>query len=1363
MALDENRFEVIEDKPIDGRFELVDDKTPDLSKVGRDPYDIYKLQEAQAVNREDYPITVPPSLNPNYDFNRATGYGGPITATLGLAADALGKGIVKIADIPTRISNIGKTPESPGYRETLEEREDRGPIFKFPRVETKDLKGVPAAVAGVENTLLGTAESMLGRPSSALTLPLLGAEGGVSRIAGGIYGLNAAAQLPNEVQNAVDVYNDPNATTAEKTEAIANPVVQGALAYGMMRHAAGPREAVPAPTLQGPYALGSMLKMPEGAEAPLQVERFEPLDTQSGSPLSPQELIARQSRTPTPPEAPEPEIKTWNLDETEGAQNAIETGKQPESNQPEHSGDASQRPPAQASGGGSVEQRAEAPQSNEPIARAGDARGGVDEKAPQIDLDFVSKLSPEEFFKHSQEWASRAMMDQTRETPGPQRLAEEAAKSNPDLEAWQKASDAATTEAHRIRDEVKKDPSKMMERQREMMGAGQKVQFFNEGIKAIKQMESEKATGKTPEFVGMGGAVPSEFNPEGNTAREVYGIAHEVREARARAGQVDEVERGEGISTPASIARGRELLKGGTNPEQVLKDFESTKRFSSDDMAVVRAHGEQLARDAHATEIKFGTNSPEYEVAYKKLSEWDKRSKVMQTEWNKSGMAQQGQTDIDTGSYTGIRRELESSTGKPITPEQADKAKGLSDKVNKAADATEAAKNELFDQLDRESGDAKTMTQAERRALDAANKTVREAAIRRAQAENKARVAKTAEEGKAARAEMEKEQKSLDLATNKAREAATRLADAENKQRVAEAAKAEDDTQAKAAQRALDAANKTVRDAAEKLAKSENDARVAKSAKEKKAAQEAAKRDKKALDAANKVVRDAAARAAEMARKQLGLSLSERAWQKAREYIDKGVTNFDDIRNKLATDLGMPVEKVTAALAKTKRAKFLTDELWKRQQEYRKLDSQAKRWIAEQQTPGLVRALRAVPNLAFSLKVFGHGTVALGTHAPMVAFQPRFWKAYANDFVKMYRMVGSRAFYENQMQDLMRRPNYTTARRAGLINDPYQYEDYNSPQITKWMGPLANTGDRGYSVLKILRQDMFDQMWNKLPKTTQIPEVASALADGINHATGVVRSKAPPGSNVVLFAPRLAASRAAWLVADPLRAARAFLDWKNASEGERQFAINQVKEKAWVVGTMLGLLAANEGILEASGSNQRVNLTDPMKRDWLKFKAGGLNIGYGNAMLSMARLPARLYRIRESDGGKLKNLVYPDEDTYSVLGEYGRSQLSPFASLALNLWLKSDWQNRPLPNSDRPVPKRLAARGVGPYTWPEFWTEQVLPIPAEEAAREVWKNGLGMSEEQIKEARKALATISIMAATGSRVEEDTDTVGPQNH
>lgn len=842
---------------------------------------------------------------------------------------------------------------------------------------------------------------------------------------------------------------------------------------------------------------------------------------------------------------------------------------------------------------------------------------------------------------------------------------------------------------------------------------GKFVKSLTDAVRYYDELKKSKAS---PEIIGMGGATPSELPQTGGA--DITGIAQRVREKVAAAGQEDLPPTGKGIAPEASVQQGNDLLAAGADPEKIMGQFESTGRSSSHDMAVGRAQLTKLAEAARRIEEKSGTDSPEYKAAFKARSDWAARTKKMQTEWAKTGAAQQGEVDIDTGSFTGLESEFKDSTGKDFTPGQADTAKRIAKGVKKAKTEESKAKSDLITGIEKEIAANDSISKAERNAKAAADKAVIYARTQLVNAEIKQRVLQASQ--------------------------------AQETRNVQEAAKA-------AAQKAVD---KNAIYRTTKMAKAETDARVRAAAKATADAQAEVAAAQKAL---KKAQQESIANTVKMAR-QVTKDRIARAdtktyvWTKTREYIEKGITNFDDIRNKLATDLGFSVDKITKALAQSKNMKRLTDEMWRKQQAARRVDQQAKLWVKEAAVPALSKALASVPKILFSLKVGFHGTVALGTHAPMVAFQPRFWNTYVRDFGKMYKMVGSPAYYEMQIQDLLRRPNYTAARRAGLINDPFHYEDYNSPDTSKYLAGLTGMGNRGYSVLKILRQDMFDQHWNNLPKTAQIPEVAAAIADGLNHATGVVKVQAPKGANVALFAPRLEMSRVAWLATDPIRAAKTFSNWKNASEGEKYFAVNQIKEKAWVVGTMMGMLALNQGFLSATGSDQKINFGDPMHSDWLKFKAAGMNLSYGNAMISMARLPARLYQIRQGDGGKLKNLIYPDEDTYSVLGEYARSQLSPFASLATTLWLKGDWQNRPLPSSDRPVPKRLRAQGVKPYTWAEFFTEQVLPIPAEEAAREVWRNGLGMSDEQIKAARKALATIAVMSATGARLVDD---VGPK--
>jgi hypothetical protein len=846
-----------------------------------------------------------------------------------------------------------------------------------------------------------------------------------------------------------------------------------------------------------------------------------------------------------------------------------------------------------------------------------------------------------------------------------------------------------------------------------------------------------KVESKTPEppggIISMGGLAPGDpgepVGKGGSGNPDIYGVAERVREERARAGQVGEVPPGEGISAPDSVEHGRELLRSGADPEKVLSAFEKTKRLSSDDMAVVRAKGEELAKAARRIEEKFGTHSPEYKMAWDALSAWDARSKAMQTEWHKTGQAQQGETDIDTGTFTGLARAFKNDTGKDFTPVQEKKAKEIAKENTKAETDEAIAKDKLFKEADKPL-EPKVKSLVER--ILAASHTQADAARARLKAR-----AFTFSAG-------------LDPTV------------------LSDVAIIGADHILTGAIEFGEWSKRMIEEFGEKIEPHLKEIFEAS--------------DKRADEITNKMAGDDAPKVKAARKPSTPLTVEESRrvleghkkgtpftpeqvkalWDRARGYLNQGASDFDDIRSNVATDMGLSVNEVTRGLTQSAKLKRMADDVWLKQKRVRQLREGAKRWLKDQATPGFLRALKSVPDFLFANKVRFHGTVALGTHAPMLAFQPQYWDTYARNYARMFRMAmptkNSEIYHERQMQDLVRRPNFTLANRSGLVNDPFDYEEFDSPETVghwkKLMNVGTESGKRGYAVLKTLRQDVFDQQWEALNDTSKTPEVAQALADGINHATGVVKARAPKGLNKVFFAPRLWASRAAWLTVDPAKAANTFSNWKTATDAEKIFAVHQLKEKATVLGTSMALLALNQGFLTATGSKQKINFTDPMKGDFMKFKAAGMQMSYGNQFLSMARLPLRLWAIHRSAGGKLKGVVYPDESAYTVVGEYARSQLSPFASLTADLYANADWMQRQLPSSHRPEPARLRKEGVNPYTWSEFVSEQALPIPAEEAIKEVWKTGFGMTPEQIRQAQKALATVAVMTATGARLNED---------
>ncbi len=724
-----------------------------------------------------------------------------------------------------------------------------------------------------------------------------------------------------------------------------------------------------------------------------------------------------------------------------------------------------------------------------------------------------------------------------------------------------------------------------------------------------------------------------------------------------------------------------------------------------------------------------------------------------------------------------LNRFSRTISGEDLPGDKLGEADQKATAVNDAQGQADQAERAVVENLDQKAPDQRSMTKAERDAFDAANKTVRENAVRIADLENKQRVATTKEEKATLDVQLKAAQRAQVAAEKTVRENAARLAKAERQVKE----RADLDVQAKAERDARNAADKTVRDAARALRDAEVKSRTAKTKAERKEAAVQAKAAQKALDAADKAHRDAAAKLAATERKLMGDPIKA-VWAKVREVIDSGETDPVEIRKKVAYELGIRISKVQELLARDPNTKRLLDDAWMKQQRATRLRQDAKMWVIGAKTPEFLKYIKSAPRATFGLTVLGHGYVPLGTHAPLVVYDPRFTKLYFQRYRTLYKLatpgaIGKRigvetgdSFYRAQMEDLQNRPNYVAGRRGGLQTDVTEREEYVSPEVMKAiLGGKA--GVRGFSVLKTLRQDMFDYHWNKLPRSLQTDEMASSISRIVNHLTGVTETRAPKFLGSLAFAPRLLGSRFANIILDPAKAVGVFgksaihgiapeWNWARVSPAEKHFAVEQVIHKSLIAGTYGALLGMNQAMLTATGSDQKINFTDPLRSDFLKFKGFGMTFSYGNAFLAMMKLPYSLYRVISSDGGKTKNLVYADESIATTLFRYGRTQLHPFTGTLMDLAIGSDYESRPLPRTgfglfeqQRPVPKRLAAQGMEPYSWGEYWSEKG-PIPTQEVMKDVWRNGLGLSDEEVKGLAKAMAIMSVMGGTGGRLTED---------
>lgn len=191
---------------------------------------------------------------------------------------------------------------------------------------------------------------------------------------------------------------------------------------------------------------------------------------------------------------------------------------------------------------------------------------------------------------------------------------------------------------------------------------------------------------------------------------EATGIAQRVHDERARSNQLGEIMPGEGVSAETMIERGRTLIdKGGVDPVAVADRIRQTNQVSGDDIAVLRARMEQLSRETNSAEDAANADpkNPElktnYERAFKTETDWAQNAvKPAQTEWHKMGQAQQGETAIDTGTYSGLRRAFQEQAGRDVNPSEAVKLKQTVERVRKISDNADTAKSNFSDLVDKE-------------------------------------------------------------------------------------------------------------------------------------------------------------------------------------------------------------------------------------------------------------------------------------------------------------------------------------------------------------------------------------------------------------------------------------------------------------------------------------------------------------------------------------------------------------------------------------------------------------------------------------------------------------------------------------
>lgn len=766
-----------------------------------------------------------------------------------------------------------------------------------------------------------------------------------------------------------------------------------------------------------------------------------------------------------------------------------------------------------------------------------------------------------------------------------------------------------------------------------------------EGVGSGQQGEAPPGeTGGTGEGQEPPGGVGRQKVVSGEPSQT--GIAERVKKEREAAAGVQAPEPGTGLSVEAGVERGRKLLREGADPEKILEEYsEKKKGLIPDDVSVVRARLEQLAKATDAAIEKYGDASKEADAARKAESDWAARIQPMQTDWSEIGRRQQGSTDLDTGSVTSLKRAFQAQSGQPLTEKQADVAKNLhakikeqettisdlqqkldaihkanqpktsstfSDKAKSAADIFRKLKTKEFTFKDKDGNDVpiQKMGISWNDVVEIGAKAI----------EKTGKIA----DGIAAIIEKVKSEdwyKGLDKDDKdrfqkELEDHYTGIADKKTASRIKALEKELEDLQAGKVK------TKTERTPTAREQELKDQIFEAKQnlglIKPKGAPQPKTPIAKPTIDIASHFV--------DKKDNDFSQDESKAIWEHTKKVIESGKTDFHDVISQVSMDTGLSAEQVNRAISQPKGAKAVTDGMYAAMYRRNQIVQQARAWVKSADQSATKKFWKMVIAGPAAIVTALHGSVAPITHAGADLYRPSNWKSYFNFMLNSYKFSfggltdKGKATYEKAMGDLVHDPMFPMAKRAGLKIDP---TDLSGDDYSKYQGvfrKLSKMGERGFNAMKLYRLEQFKQKYNSLSDQAKSnPDVLKAIAHMANLSSGTTDAEIPENSDLVFFAPKLVTSQYQRIFSEPAKAASTFANWNKATDAQKLQAKMVARHAGEMMGTYMGFLAANAAILSMTGSNQKINFTNPLDPDWMKFKMKGKTVDASGGMNSALR------------------------------------------------------------------------------------------------------------------------------------------------
>ncbi len=829
----------------------------------------------------------------------------------------------------------------------------------------------------------------------------------------------------------------------------------------------------------------------------------------------------------------------------------------------------------------------------------------------------------------------------------------------------------------------------------------------------INETKSAKLSEQTEKKVEQPEKYDTNIKPTGK--EETVGISHEKQTERAKKLGEALPERGEGISLKEAISNGKKLVQEGKNPDDAAKKFKEEGAISEDAMSLVRYKYNELAK---ATKNAYG--KPEYKEVKATERKWyNEVVKPMQTAWSNIGKTMMGATDINTGDVVDLERKFENSNGKEPNLKQSKELKDLSEKYSnlqkefdvlrknvsqkknvpertfqKAANAFRKLKTKPFTFKDENGNDIPIKIQGMSwndlvefgaKAIEKTGDIVDgvKAIVEKIKDTDWYRSLSKNDKDKLETQLSDHYQKQLDNTPEgrKLKSMRQRLENLEKGKIKDKETKEYDFSESQ---------KKEYNDLKSKIKNLEDAYGIREKSK--------AAIPKQSIKTESEKYYDLVEKFLDKKDNVFDPKDAKDIWDYINKKMDKG-EEFDAAVKSSAADLGLTTSQIQHAIASEKSVKNTTDKMYENQYKRNQLKRNAELYIlAEGDSKGIkiLKALTAIPR---ALKVFGHGTVPMETHVGMSKFEsnPELAKIYYTNLIKTYKLYGSPKYYEKAMQDLKNKPTFHLFNSVGLHNDPSTtYEDYllsNTLLKNTWVGDLQEASRRGFDILKPHRQDVMQYYYDQLSNVEKKDkDLLRTYADMVNHMTGSIKPIFREGSTVgkaadaSFFALKLEGSR--WAsIKDVGKSLSTLSNFKNSTSSEKMQAKFLVQRAARIVGGYMLALGFNQGLLSATGSNQKINLLNPFssKGDWLDFKGFGKSIGLSSGMTGVFRFIYRMFATPFKSQKELgdKGILGSWED-YST--KYVRGKLSPGMGDIADIGSHHDYEGNTLPfYNDKPL------------------------------------------------------------------------------